>query len=76
MNSFLASSEYIDWQHPDVLTKAKELATGIDTRGNKEGEADLPEIWSKPLSVVTDFLNNHNTYLEVAENLPDIELFQ
>ena len=38
------------------------------------GEADLPEIWAEPLSVVTDVLSNHKTYQEVADNLPDIEL--
>ena len=38
------------------------------------GEADLPEIWAEPLSVVTDTLSNHKTYQEVADNLPDIEL--
>ena len=38
------------------------------------GEADLPEIWAEPLPVVTDILANSNTYQEVADNLPDIEL--
>ncbi|MGH1485457.1 MAG: transglutaminase-like domain-containing protein [Cellvibrionaceae bacterium] len=38
------------------------------------GEADLPEIWAKPLSVVVDTLYNHTTYQEVADNLPDVEL--
>lgn len=38
------------------------------------GEADLPEIWAEPLSVVTDILINSATYQEVADNLPDIEL--
>jgi transglutaminase-like putative cysteine protease len=39
------------------------------------GEADLPEIWAEPLPVVSDVLNKSNTYQEVADNLPDIELF-
>ena len=66
----------------------------IDARGNKqgvatefcppveklafpiavEGEADLPEIWSEPLPVVTEVLTKCATYQEVADNLPDIEL--
>lgn len=66
----------------------------IDARGNKQGisaefcppieklafpivtqgEADLPEIWAEPLSVVTDTLLSYKTYQEVSDNLPDIEL--
>ena len=66
----------------------------IDARGNKEGvaaefcppieklafpivspgEADLPEIWAEPLTVVIDALSNNVTFQEVADNLPDIEL--
>ena len=38
------------------------------------GEADLPEIWAEPLSVVTEVLSKSSTYREVADNLPDIEL--
>ena len=39
-----------------------------------QGEADLPEIWAEPLTVVTEVLINSKTYQEVADNLPDIEL--
>ena len=39
-----------------------------------EGEADLPEIWSEPLEVVVRVLEKSRTYLEVADNLPDVEL--
>ena len=39
-----------------------------------EGEADLPEIWPEPLAIVVQRLESANNYLEVAENLPDIEL--
>jgi transglutaminase-like putative cysteine protease len=68
----------------------------IDARGNKEGtnaefcppkeqlafpilsegEADLPEIWSEPLAVVVDALTQYSDFLEVANNLPDILLYQ
>lgn len=191
MNDFLASSNYIDWQHPLVLAKAKALAkdlnsehdiakacfnfvrdeikhssdyklnpvtckasdvlkhaTGycyakshllaallransipaglcyqrltieneqppfclhglnavylkdigwyrVDARGNKaevdasfsppieqlafqikvDGEADLPEIWSEPLPIITDVLESSDTFQKVADNLPDIALF-
>ena len=39
-----------------------------------KGEADLPEIWATPLSVVTDVLERSMTFQDVADNLPDIEL--
>jgi hypothetical protein len=65
----------------------------IDARGNKagvvaefcppierlafpiltNGEADLPEIWAEPLRLVIKVLTECKTYIEVAENLPDIE---
>ena len=32
MNEFLAPSKHIDWKHPDVLSKAKELATGTTNK--------------------------------------------
>jgi transglutaminase-like putative cysteine protease len=68
----------------------------IDARGNKEGvnaqfcppeeqlafpiitesEADLPEIWSEPLNVVVKALTEYSDFLEVANNLPDIELWK
>ncbi|WP_353349391.1 transglutaminase family protein [Oceaniserpentilla sp. 4NH20-0058] len=42
---------------------------------SQKGEYDLPEIWSKPLSVVVDCLTRHQDCLEVANNLPDVELW-
>jgi transglutaminase-like putative cysteine protease len=39
-----------------------------------DGEADLPEIWAEPLAIVVKELESWNTYLEVANHLPDIEL--
>lgn len=38
------------------------------------GEADLPEIWARPILPVVDVLQTKKTYKEVADNLPDIEL--
>ncbi len=39
-----------------------------------DGEADLPEIWPEPLAIVVDALQGAKDYLDVAENLPDIDL--
>ncbi|MGJ8687044.1 MAG: transglutaminase-like domain-containing protein [Spongiibacteraceae bacterium] len=30
MNSYLAASEHIDWQHPAVFSQAQQLASGLD----------------------------------------------
>ena len=38
------------------------------------GETLLPEIWVEPLSIVTNTLESNATWLQVAKNLPDIEL--
>jgi len=40
-----------------------------------KGEMDLPEIWPEPLDVVIKVLEKNLTYLDVANNLPDITLF-
>jgi len=39
-----------------------------------DGEADLPEIWPEPLAIVVDALQAGKDYLDVAENLPDVDL--
>lgn len=39
-----------------------------------EGEADLPEIWADPISVVVEVLTEYKSYDEVYENLPDVPL--
>jgi transglutaminase-like putative cysteine protease len=39
------------------------------------GEADLPEIWSSPLQCVIDTLENSTSYMGVADNLPDVQLY-
>lgn len=39
------------------------------------GEADLPEIWPEPLEIVVKALQAAKDYLDVAKNLPDINLF-
>jgi len=48
----------------------EQLAYPIVTKG----EADLPEIWTEPLAVVVQALENGRDYLDVSENLPDIQL--
>jgi hypothetical protein len=32
MNKYLAASEYIDWEHPDILAKAKDLTNGTSEK--------------------------------------------
>lgn len=49
----------------------EQLAYPIMTKG----EADLPEVWAEPLPMVIEVLESFNTYRQVAENLPDIELY-
>jgi len=39
-------------------------------------EADLPEIWHEPLSVIVSVLEKCETFTEVYNNLPDIELIK
>ncbi len=41
-----------------------------------EGEVDLPEIWTEPLTEVVSVLESKRTYQEVADSLPDIEIVQ
>jgi transglutaminase-like putative cysteine protease len=40
------------------------------------GEADLPEIWPSPLPCVIDVLENSKSYKDVADNLPDMQLYE
>jgi len=49
----------------------KKLAFSLNT----QGEADLPEVWSEPLSIVVKALSSDKTVQEVADDLPDVELF-
>ncbi len=41
-----------------------------------EGEADLQEIWSDPLPEIKEVLESSNSFQEVADNLPDIEIIK
>jgi len=41
-----------------------------------EGEVDFQEIWSEPLPEVIRVLDSSNSFQEVAENLPDIEVIK
>lgn len=38
------------------------------------GEIDLPEIWPTPLPLITHVLATSSTFMEVAENLPDLQI--
>ncbi|MDD2539890.1 MAG: transglutaminase family protein [Desulfuromonadaceae bacterium] len=41
---------------------------------NDKLEADLPEIWPEPLDYIVSILRKHDDYLDVYNNLPDVEL--
>ncbi len=41
-----------------------------------DGEADLPEIWSEPLTIVVETLKAGKNYLDVANNLPDVDIIK
>jgi len=38
------------------------------------GEVDLPEIWAEPLAVVIRALEKYDSYIKLANHLPDIEI--
>jgi transglutaminase-like putative cysteine protease len=42
----------------------------------RQGEADLPEIWAEPLPQVVNALRAYQTYHEFADHLPDVEVIQ
>lgn len=66
----------------------------IDARGNKpevnaefcppneklafqiisDGECDIQGIWPEPLSIIVEVLEQNETYIQVLNNLPDIEI--
>ena len=62
------NKEGVDAQFTPPIEK---LAFPIVTKG----ELDLPEVWTEPLPEVIKALEKGKDYLDVAENLPDIQLF-
>ena len=62
------NKEGVDAQFTPPVEK---LAFPIVTKG----ELDLPEVWHEPLPEVVKALEKGKDYLDVAENLPDIQLF-
>lgn len=42
----------------------------------REGEEDMPEILSDPFPSVVKALSNNHSYLEVLDNLPDVEWYR
>ncbi len=59
---------------PSVNAQFKPPQESLDFPCLIAGEIDLPEIWPEPMAIVVQRLESANNYLEVAENLPDIEL--
>jgi len=41
-----------------------------------EGEMDLPDIWPEPLAIVQKVLESSQSYLDVANHLPDIAMIK
>ncbi len=40
------------------------------------GERDFPEIWAEPLPIVVKSLASYKTYIDLANNLPDIQVIK
>lgn len=59
MNNYLASSEYIDWQHPAVFSQAQQLASGLNKPESIARQCfefvrdDILHSWDHQLSPVT-----------------------
>lgn len=75
--------EHIGWHRIDARGNKLGVATEFSPPTENfafpiilPGERNLPEIWPEPLPAVVDVLNKSKTYLEVSNNLPDIELLQ
>ena len=56
----------------DFTPPMEKLAFAIVT----EGETDFQEIWAEPLPEIKRLLESVDTFQEVAENLPDIEIIK
>lgn len=56
----------------DFSPPVEQLAFSTDI----PGECDFPEIWSKPLSVVIDVLEAGENYVDIANNLPDVDIIK
>lgn len=56
--------------NPEFCPPAEKLAYAIQL----PGEADLPEIWPEPLTIVVETLQTYKSYLDLWDNLPDIPL--
>lgn len=56
--------------HAQFTPPTEQLAFQLNSRL----EADLPEIWPAPLDCVVSVLEKCQTYMEVYQNLPDVDL--
>ena len=62
MDKYLASSEIIDWENPEVMNKAKELSEVFGGRG--QGMESLLCTYGR----VLDFVGRSEEAIEVLEN--------
>ncbi len=71
----------IGWYRIDARGNMKGINAQFDPPGEQlafkiklKGEADLPEIWPEPLSIIVNTLSKYKKYEDVLSNLPDIPL--
>ena len=61
---------------PGVITDFTPPVEQLAFSTSLTGEIDLPEVWAEPLDIVVQALVANHTFEAVAENLPDVEIFE
>ena len=71
----------IGWYRIDARGNRKGIYAQFDPPAEQlaftvklKGEADLPEIWPEPLSIIVNTLSKYKKHEDVLSNLPDISL--
>ena len=67
MNKYLESTQYINWDNPSVITKAKALSVGC---------ANSVAVAQRCFEFVRDEINPHVKQWEEAEQFPSHEVFK
>ena len=63
-----------DILRPLVGLGEQDLAGELAWPITEPGEADLPEIWPRPLPLVVEYLRKSDSLESAERNLPDVEL--
>lgn len=58
----------------DIITSFSPPMEYLAFSTTEENEVLFPEIWPEPLPIVVEILEKYETFSEVTENLPDIEI--